>query len=149
MTKRTILIIVLCIAAIVVVSILTKPTPIDPVPTAVQMLRKADIPVPPYAIKVTDAHPRNGSATAEGWVYEENPTIFIPSWSGTYQAAVYQDRDALMRLASILVHEGVHADGILDEQRAYDAQIAALIRLEAPYYLIDSVRLSERTVVHH
>ena len=82
------------------------------------------------------------SPDAEAWtVYDEHGTgdrIFVYTSSRTFRcaSATRSDQDqCLLRLASIIVHEGWHLRNGPDEAGAYEAQLAFLRLTEASAFL--------------
>jgi hypothetical protein len=143
MTKRALLITGAVLLAVLIGYNAAKATRIDPLPAATKLLADAEIPVPPYLIRTLDVRPVQASREAAAFVYEDDDTIFILTDTVIWDDASYGDETALKNLAAIIVHEGVHASGNPSEKDAYDAQIDALERLNAPQNLIDGVRKAE------
>jgi len=119
---------------------------IDPIPVAKQLLVEAEIPVPQYDIRLWDKRPAGVSLGAEGWVWTGSTVINIPTYTDTYKKARRGDREALVKLASIIVHEGVHADGVPREFTAYNAQLAALAQMDGSCSVIDGVRDAKQVI---
>jgi len=83
---------------------------------------------------------RNFPTDAEGFVLpNDSENIYLPAWSSSYQGASKGHRDALHRLASILVHELHHLEHGPDEGSAYKAQLDILRRLNAPKSVMEDV----------
>lgn len=132
MTTRTVLIIAIVALVALGVYNAARATKGDPVPAAVGLLEDAGIAVPPYEIRALDVRPARASREAAAFVYEDSDVIFILTDTGIWDNACWGDRTSLINLAAIIVHEGVHASGNSSEKDAYDAQIDALERLDAP-----------------
>jgi len=119
---------------------------IDPIPVAKQLLVEAEIPVPQYDIKLWDKRPAGVSLGAEGWVWTGSTVINIPTYTDTYKDASRGSREAVIKLASIIVHEGVHAAGNSREFDAYNAQLAALAQMDAPCSVLEGVHQAKKVI---
>ena len=104
-------------------------------------------------ILLVDTAPAHASAHVEAFVPMDGDTIFIMTTSATLNAirdSRCQDRDAVRKLASVIVHEEWHLLHGPDEKGAYEAQLATLVRLGAMpgsrvhYAVIRSMRAAGR-----
>jgi hypothetical protein len=88
-------------------------------------------PLPP--IVLLDTRPPDVSARAEAFVRRNPDTIFLLTMTTVFEDARRGERQALKKLASIIVHEETHLKHGPDERRAYSAQLLELLRLgESP-----------------
>lgn len=103
-------------------------------------------PMPP--IELLDVRPPDVSANAEAFVRRDPDRIFLLTCTEVFRDAQLRKRDAVRKLASILVHEEWHVKNGADEAGAYHAQLAELLRQgEAPdRYLYRSVWRAMRYV---
>ena len=104
---------------------------------ALVLLGRSESTMPP--IHVIALRPPGVSAQAEAFVRRNPSTIYVLASTGVYRDAQAGERDALRKLASILVHEEWHIRNGPDERGAYQAQLTALAQLGA----------GPDTVVHH
>ena len=72
-----------------------------------------------------------GTSPIEGYVINDSGTISVVTSSAAFQAARCGKPRSLVKLASILAHEEWHVRCGGDERGAYEAQLAALVRLGA------------------
>ena len=72
-----------------------------------------------------------GSSSIEGYVVRGSGTITVVTSSAAFRAARCGNRRSLVKLASIVAHEEWHVRCGGDERGAYEAQLAALVRLGA------------------
>ena len=101
--------------------------------------------VPPVGpFETTAPSPRFGRQTVDGYsdTVNKDPNIYITGNSDNYHKAQQGDKQALIRLASDIVHERAHLEHGKDEMQAYDAQLAILKALGADQKLIKSVQAS-------
>ena len=89
------------------------------------------------SIRLLDAAPPDASASVEGFVRAGDPTIYLIASSApflTARASTYRcgERDALRKIASIVIHEEWHVRNGADERGAYQAQLMALMRMGVP-----------------
>jgi hypothetical protein len=101
---------------------------------AVELLRRINI--HPDRVRVTNNRPLESSPFVEGFIYHGDDTIYLPTYSDTYLRAQYGDKEALIKLASVIAHEMVHVEQYkknrkLDEMAAYDRQLRTLRQLNA------------------
>jgi hypothetical protein len=90
-------------------------------------------------IELLDLRPPGVSANAEAFVQHDPEVIFLITAAPSFRAALVSharfgqcsDRDALRKIASIIVHEQWHLDHGPDERGAYEAQLTALALLGA------------------
>src|SRR5688500_4092068 len=101
----------MCLAAVVV--------------CALEMLFRSAATFPP--IVLIETRPADVSAAAEAFVRRNPDTIYVLTSSFTFRAARADDRGALQKLASILVHEEWHLKLGPYERRAYEAQLTTLL----------------------
>lgn len=80
-------------------------------------------------IVLIETRPDDVSVTAEAFVRRNPDTIYLITSSPTFRDAQARRRDALLKLASILVHEEWHIRHGPDERRAYEAQLTVLLSL--------------------
>ncbi len=85
-------------------------------------------------------------SNTEGFHFEDDDHVYINTHSDVYQAAQRGNRDAIIKLASIIAHEAWHVQNGADERGAYTAQIHTLQRLHAPDTLIQGVQRSMKVV---
>lgn len=105
-------------------------------------------------ISLTETPPAGTSSGVEAWTSwgeDGRPRkIFLYTQSNVFRCAnrhptpVWQCR---LKLASILVHEAVHLSGNRDERKAYETQIAFLVRSGASSQLITSVARARDYVI--
>jgi hypothetical protein len=84
-----------------------------------------------HPIKLVDAVALGGSPTAEAYVTRGPDTINIVTTSGVFREAMKSShpcskREAIGKIASMLVHEEWHLRHGADERGAYQAQLTAL-----------------------
>jgi hypothetical protein len=91
---------------------------------ALDLLARPASSFPP--IVLLDTRPADVSATAEAFVRRDPDTIYVLTSTLAFRAAQAGRRDALLKIASILVHEQWHIQNGPDEQGAYQAQLMAL-----------------------
>jgi hypothetical protein len=87
-------------------------------------------------IHLVDTLPIEANVGVEGFVRLDPPAIFLVTTTPEFRAAAaarYRcgHRMALRKIASIIVHEQWHVTNGPDESGAYQAQLMALIRLNA------------------
>ncbi len=87
-------------------------------------------------IVLLDTRPTDVSSRAEAFIRHGDPAIYVMTTSPTFvraRQALYRcgDREALVKLASILVHEESHLRQDTTESQAYLAQLTTLIALDA------------------
>jgi hypothetical protein len=87
-------------------------------------------------IHLVDTLPIDANAGVEGFVRLDPPAIFLVTSSPAFRdaaAAEYRcgHRMALRKIASIIVHEFWHVKHGADERGAYEAQLMALVRMNA------------------
>lgn len=80
-------------------------------------------------IVLIDTRPPDVTATAEAFVRRNPDTIYLITSTPTFRAAHAGHRDALQKVASILVHEDWHIRNGPDERRAYETQLMTLLSL--------------------
>jgi hypothetical protein len=108
------------------------------------------------SIELLDVRPPSASVNAEALVDPRTSTIYILTTSDVFQTvqrARCGHRDALRKLASIIVHEEWHVRHGADEEGAYSAQLIALTMFGAadtPVYrgvrrAMAAVRANQRT----
>lgn len=99
--------------------------------------------LPPIEL-VQDWKARGVSRNTEGWVRpsEDGSVIHISGYTDLYKKAAAGNRDALIKLASIIAHELTHAQGNYSEKQAYATQVKVLRALHAPQSMIDQVELN-------
>lgn len=98
-------------------------------------------------IVLADVMPDGATLATEAFVVPGLPVIYVSTWSDTYKAAKAGDRDAILKLASIIAHERTHVEHGRSERDAYEAQLLMLRRCGAPARLIDGVRRSMHGVL--
>jgi hypothetical protein len=76
-------------------------------------------------------HVTDGMSPIEGYVIRGSGTISVVTSSAAFRTARCGRRRSLLKLASILAHEEWHVRCGGDERGAYEAQLAALVRLGA------------------
>jgi hypothetical protein len=121
---------------------------------ALYWLDFANVQIPSgYKIKESDARPRGVSAGNEGYSYRDSgiKEIIIPTWSDIYKRLQNgTDKDAGIKLASVIVHELSHMEdgrnvSLYDtEERAYNAQIDALQKMGAKSSTINTVKAAKK-----
>jgi hypothetical protein len=87
-------------------------------------------------IHLVDTLPIDASVGVEGFVRFEPPAIFLVTSTPAFRAAAAAEyrcghQMALRKIASIIVHEQWHLRHGADERGAYQAQLMALIRMNA------------------
>jgi hypothetical protein len=87
-------------------------------------------------IVMLEVRPPDVSLHADAFVRQGDDTIYLITSNPTFQRVqrskdMCAHRDALRKLASILIHEEWHVRNGNDERGAYIAQLTALIRLNA------------------
>src|SRR5262245_25684174 len=96
-------------------------------------------------IRLIDSPPPGISPNAEAFVSRDQDVIFVITSTDAFRLARRDDvdgsRDALRKIASIIVHEEWHLRFGHDEQGAYLAQLTALAALGASASLITAVQL--------
>ena len=92
---------------------------------ALDMLFRSAASFPP--IVLIDTRPDDVSPAAEAFVRRNPDTIYVITSTSTFRAAQAGQRDALQKLASILVHEEWHIRKGPDERPAYEAQLTTLL----------------------
>jgi hypothetical protein len=80
-------------------------------------------------IVLLDTRPADVTVTAEAFVRHDPATIYLMTTSVAFRKAQAGNKDALKKLASMLVHEEWHLRNGPDERGAYQAQLAALYLL--------------------
>ena len=100
-------------------------------------------------IVLLDTRPADITGTAEAFVRHDPDTIYLLTTTVAFRKAQAGNKDALKKLASILVHEEWHIRNGPDERRAYQAQMGALYLLgvEPGRPLVLEVRRSMRAVL--
>ena len=88
------------------------------------------------SIRLIEWPPLGASAYAEGFVLAGDQTIYLVSSSSTFRDAQRSpsrcgNREAIRKIASVLVHEEWHVRNGPDERGAYLAQLTALAALGA------------------
>lgn len=103
---------------------------------ALGLLGRSPEQLPP--IKYLDVRPPYVSATAEAFVHPGSQTIHLITTTPAFREAsskrpirLCDARAALVKIASILVHEEWHVRHGADERKAYEAQLTALTMLGA------------------
>jgi hypothetical protein len=91
---------------------------------ALDLLARPASTFPP--IVLLDTRPADVSATAEAFIRRDPDTIYVLTSTTVFRAAQAGRRDALLKVASILVHEQWHVNHGADEEGAYRAQLMAL-----------------------
>lgn len=111
-------------------------------------LNEADLPV-----TLASVTPAAVSRDAEAWT-SYDPTgigtrIFVYTGSDMFRCASrpLRMRQCVIRLASVLVHEAWHFEHGLNEEDAYEAQIAFLLRNGAATEHVAAVRLAQNRVL--
>ena len=84
-------------------------------------------------IVLIDARPSDVSSTAEAFVRRDPDTIYVLTDTPVFRAAQSAGREALLKVASILVHEQWHILNGTDEEGAYQAQLMSLYMMGVPY----------------
>jgi hypothetical protein len=84
-------------------------------------------------IVLLDTRPPDVSSTAEAFVRRDPDTIYLLTSTSVFRAAQNGSREALLKVASILVHEQWHIVNGNDEERAYQAQLMSLYMMGIPY----------------
>lgn len=84
-------------------------------------------------IVLLDTRPADVSSTAEAFVRRDPDTIYVLTSTKVFRAAQAGYRDALVKLASILVHEQWHIQNGNSEEGAYQAQLMALYMMGIPH----------------
>ena len=119
---------------------------------ALELLGRGAGSFPP--IVLLDVRPPDVSARAEAFIRHGDPAIYVMTSSPTFvraRQALHRcgDREALVKLASILVHEESHVRQGTTESEAYAAQLVTLIGLDAGpgSMLYTEVSRSRREVV--
>lgn len=83
---------------------------------------------------------------AEGFHFEGDDKVYINKESDVYKAAQNGDKEAKIKMASIIAHEAWHVQNGPDENGAYGAQLAALERMKAPGNLKSGIALARKAV---
>ena len=88
----------------------------------------------PAPIELLDSRPRSISMTAEAFVHAD--TIYLITSTPVFRLARAAreecgEKQAILKLASIIVHERWHLEHGFDERPAYEAQLTALSSLGA------------------
>src|SRR5688572_19978195 len=96
-----------------------------------EMLGRNPNTLPP--IVLLELRPPDVSIRADAFVREGDTTIYLITSNPTFQRLQRSkdfcgNRDALRKLASVLIHEEWHVRNGSDEKGAYIAQLTALIR---------------------
>jgi hypothetical protein len=91
------------------------------------------------SIVLLDARPADVSSRAEAFIRHGDPTIYVMTTGPAFaraRRALFKcgDREALVKLASILVHEESHLRKGTTESEAYIAQLTTLIELGSMLY---------------
>jgi len=118
----------------------------DPITRALALFSAQEMANMPQIV-LAEIKPDGITAATEGFVVDDYPVIYVAEWSDTYKAAKAGDRDAILKLASIIVHERTHIEHGRSERGAYQEQIQMLHRCGAPPRLIDGVRRSMQAVL--
>jgi hypothetical protein len=100
-------------------------------------------------IVLVDTRPDDVTPTAEAFVRRDPAVIHLVTTSIAFRKAQAGNRDALKKLASMVVHEEWHLRNGPDEGRAYQAQLAALflMGIDAGRPIAREVQQSMRVVV--
>jgi hypothetical protein len=101
---------------------------------ALELLGRSAESFPPIAL--VEVRPSDVSTRTDGFVRMHDDTIYLATYSPAFERArraEYKcgDLDALRRIASVLVHEEWHVQNGPDERGAYQAQLMALMMLDA------------------
>ena len=101
---------------------------------ALTLLHRSVDSFPP--IELVAARPFDVSANAEGYVRRGEDRIYVITATAAFTQArrsIHRcgDLQAIRKIASVLVHEEWHVRHGPDEGEAYQAQLGALIRLDA------------------
>lgn len=111
-------------------------------------LNDADLP-----ITLAYDTPASASRGAEAWTSYDatgiGKQIFVYTGSDMFRCASrpLRMRQCVIRLASVLVHEAWHLEQGPNEERAYEAQIAFLLRNGAATEHVAAVRLAQNRVL--
>ena len=84
-------------------------------------------------IVLIDTRPEDVSSTAEAFVRRDPDTIYVLTSTPVFRAAQAGQRDALLKVASILVHEQWHIQHGADEEGAYQTQLMTLYMMGVPF----------------
>jgi hypothetical protein len=118
----------------------------DPITQALALFSSQEVASMPQVV-LAEIKPEGLRAATEGFVVAGDSVIYVAAWSDTYSDAKAGDRDAILKLASIIAHERTHIEHGLSERGAYEEQIKMLRRCGAPPRLIDGVRRSMQAVL--
>ena len=107
---------------------------------ALELLGRSPASFPP--IKLLDVRPAHASVNAEAFVESGVHTIYLLTTSEVFRSALKAttrcgNRNALRKLASVIVHEEWHVRHGSDEEGAYSAQLTTLAMLggrDTPVY---------------
>jgi hypothetical protein len=100
---------------------------------AIAALGRTPQSLPP--IELVSAPPPGASMRTEGFVRHGIPVIYLVTSSSTFVEAQLgdrshcHDRHAVKKLASVIAHEEWHVKHGSDEKKAYEVQLATLLRL--------------------
>ncbi|MEK7121726.1 MAG: hypothetical protein AAB857_03395 [Patescibacteria group bacterium] len=123
-----------------------KPSVSGVVVEAMTLLKQIGVLVNAEIVPIDRVHkPPQVSINAEGFTFLDDPHVYVATWSETYQAAERGDRNAIMKIASVIAHEAVHTHGG-GEKEAYKVQVSVLRMIGASPNLINGVMRSAKTV---
>jgi len=111
---------------------------------ALNLLRQVNSPVTARIITISK-RPEFVSKNAEAYALGKG-FIYILTDTPLYKNASRGDGEAIIKLASVIAHEQVHADGVADEKAAYEQQLTILRRMNAPEKLCRDVMFSLHSV---
>lgn len=96
---------------------------------AIEMLGRSQATMP--QIELVSTRPVDVSANADAFVRDHERIIYIVTASDAFAHARCGSQRSMLKLASIIAHEEWHITNGPDERRAYEHQLATLMRLGA------------------